>query len=178
MNYFLDQLKKNITNIHMAKANRYTSKDIKLLQKDSLDNLTQYSFNVKGRDFTDTALVKISIFNDKIRSIYCNCYSFACVHSCEHIPAVIMNYEEFTKENNIQNLSKHILQEFSSKKSNKIKNKLNVEYNFEIYDFGGYHDFSTFFKLKIGHEKLYVLKPSLMKRFIDVYREENGTIEF
>ena len=92
MNYFLDQLKKNITNIHMAKANRYTSKDIKLLQKDSLDNLTQYSFNVKGRDFTDTALVKISIFNDKIRSIYCNCYSFACIHSCEHIPAVNIFY--------------------------------------------------------------------------------------
>ncbi len=172
----LDQLKIYINNFHFVRAKEYTNKDITLLKKEKQNNLTGYSFNVKKRDSSvhDTALVKLTFYNDIIRSIYCSCYSFKCSQSCEHIPAVIMNYAEFTGRNNIQNLSKHILEEFSLNKNHKIKSKLNVEYQLDIYN--DYY-FNVYLKIKIGCDKLYTLTASKIKNFFQVYEKETGTIE-
>ena len=177
----LDQIKSHINTIHFARAKEYTSKDIRLLIKDKHSNLIGYSFNVKRKDssISDTSVVKLTFYNNNIRSIYCNCYTFKCMQSCEHIPAVIMNYAEFNVENNIQDLSKHILEEFSAKKNNNIKTKLKVEYQLDVYNLKmyDYYGLSVYLKLKVGYDKLYILTASKLKKFMRVYESEMGPIE-
>ena len=70
----VEQLKAHISNLHFVRAKEYTNKDIQLLKKEKQGNLIGYLFNVKRKDnsASNTSVVKITFYNDMIRSIYCN----------------------------------------------------------------------------------------------------------
>ena len=100
------------------------------------------------------------MYDDTIRTIYCNCSEFGRLHSCCHIPAAIMNSDVFEEmERDSKSISKIILNTFSNEKSI-IKKKLKVLYYLIIDNYYSYNNLSL--KLKIGYDKLYTVGKKLM----------------
>ena len=169
----IKELKGYISDFHIESAKNYNAKDIKLLNTDTKNNLKRYAFSVKRKDNIfeeDFAIVKIAMYDNLIRSVYCSCYNFGTINTCEHIPAVIMNYKEFTKKD-VKSISKSILKEFYNSRTNVIKKKLHTEFQIEIHDS---FNFNVYLKFKIGYDKMYTISASKMSKFIESFKSGNS----
>ena len=173
--YLLNQLDGYILKRHIHDARYVDYDDVSLFSKDEQGKNKSYVFKIK-RTFwqPESATVRITMYDDTIRTIYCNCSEFGRLHSCCHIPAVIMNSDVFKEmERDSKSISKIILNTFSNEKSI-IKKKLKVLYYVIIDHYYSYNILSL--KLKIGYDKLYTVGQKY-NNFKSTY-ENGGIIKF
>ena len=171
----LDQIDGYILDRHIKEAKYYDYEDIELVTKSDTGFIKGYTFKVSEANYySSLSTVKITMYNDQIRTFYCNCYDFGRFHSCAHIPAVIMNSEVFesVKTDN-KSISKMILNSFSSAKK-LVKKELKVEYSLDI---NNYYRTYIYLKLKIGYDRLYAVN-SKYNQFIRVYEDGEGEVLF
>ena len=109
--YLLSQLEGYILKRHIHDARYVDYDDVSLFSKDEQGKNKSYVFKIK-RTFwqSESATVRITMYDDTIRTIYCNCSEFGRLHSCCHIPAAIMNSDVFEEmERDSKSISKIIL---------------------------------------------------------------------
>ena len=83
----LDQIDGYILDRHIKEAKYYDYEDIELVTKSDTGFIKGYTFKVSEANYySSLSTVKITMYNDQIRTFYCNCYDFGRFHSCAHIP--------------------------------------------------------------------------------------------
>ncbi len=174
------QLENFIYRYHINRAYLYNGNLIRSVGKFTFAGEDKYNFIVKPLDESqEEKIVKIGIINHNISSVVCSCLEFQTLHSCEHIPAVVINCKneiDADKEDDIKEKSQKILQMFSKNNAlNVIKKKLNIEYTFILYKtYWGKH---WSLKIKLGYDKLYAIG-SKYNKFINAYYDKEGQVEF
>ena len=175
---YLQQLEDYIYRYHINRAYLYDKSLIKAVGKINLDKEDKYDFLIKNLDDNLKNVVKIGISKDNISSVYCSCSDFQKYNSCEHIAAIIINYNNFNDNNTdiIKEKSHKILTLFSKNNSlNIVKKKLNIEYTFILNKtYWGKH---WNLKIKLGLDKLYAIG-SKYNKFINAYYDKEGQVEF
>ena len=156
MNSLLELIKKYIYDFNIREAYLIDKKDITLKVKDEEDSTKQYIYEVNYENLL--AHVKLVFDEGKLTSFGCSCRSFSAIHSCLHIPAVIINYgNDLVKlsRSDIKSISKRIILDMANMKKNYIRQELNVKYDLEFSSY--YYNKSLELKIKIGTTKLYSL---------------------
>lgn len=119
-------MKNLIYQYNINKAYMYKPNDIKPVGKSTYADEIKYDFLVNSLLKEKKEFTKIGIKNNNLSSLYCSCYEFEQTHSCEHIPAVILNYENYlipqSNQKKLINKSREILKLFSQKRT-KTKKK-------------------------------------------------------
>ena len=108
----------------------------------------------------------------------CSCPQFYRFDSCKHVAACLYNYGhqmfEFDLEKENRKKSKEILNSLTDVTSSigSVKQELKLDVSFESY-YGGQIEL----KLRIGKDKLYVLKNKISD-FFRVYKSKQGNVNF
>ena len=174
------QLENYVYRYHINSAYLYDKNAINAVGKSTFVDEDKFNFLVKDRINNDQQIVKIGITNHLLTSVYCNCSEFQKLHSCEHIPAVVINFQDELNGGNNQDFLKEkshkILTMFSKNNAlNVIKKKINIEYIFTLYKtYWGKH---WNLKIKLGLDKLYAIG-SKYNKFINAYYDKEGQVEF
>ncbi len=173
----LGQLRYYLYDFHINIA-KQTSKNMVTFKTQKVeDSRTAFLFNAldKGRNYT----IRIIMRNSNIDAFECNCDTFRTIHSCIHIPLVIMKYEDILTKPNPEmqkEVMKNFLTSFVSNSDKKIKKRVNIEYYlYPMYYYN--HNEGATLKLKIGFDKLYMVNQKF-NRLRDSYYYDIGPIEF
>lgn len=125
----------------------------------------------------------ITTKDSEVINTRCNCRQFAAFHSCKHIAACLIKFEDKIFGNEIiENpieISSKILDMFKEKKNNTpvIKKKATIEIEIDA-NYNRYYNETTYLiNFKIGENKLYVLNKKI-NSFIDAYQNSNYEVKF
>ncbi len=189
MKSLIQQFSDKIYPYHISMGRYYQKEDIEFISKLNGHLFDTYSFSMTDyfRGITNT--INISMKEANIIAYNCTCEDFKSFHSCEHVAAVIINYEylmSFNTEDYLKNKSSQIIDIFSKRKSG-VKKKLKVEYeiNGDVVDYGHSHNSlksgllyltDITLKIKIGIDKMYLLN-NKFSRFVLSY-ENGGEVPF
>lgn len=169
----------------VGKANfikgQYYNGNVELVYKCTKPEGILYEFEVSSESFSGSYYnVGVIIDKNKIIKTTCNCPQFYKFHSCKHIAASLIEYEDsiFDSEINSLQISHNILSSFykENKKSiTSVKKELTLTVNFEVITNYYFNTVSILPQFKIGETKLYNLN-SKMSRFIDSYTNEEPMV--
>ena len=174
------QLEDFVYRYHINYAHLYPKDYITPVGGSSFADEIKYDFIVKSLNSKGKETVKIGITNDHLSSVYCSCDDYQTIRSCEHIPAVIIHFQDklvkTKKINQAKEISLKILDLFSQNKGQgNIKQKINTEYIFTFYE--NYWSKVCALKIKLGTDKLYSVS-SKYNKFINAYYDNEGEVEF
>ncbi len=177
MNSLLEQVNSYMYEYDLENAYEVPKDDIKLIATREENNVKMNLFEV-GDEYDESSIVKIVTVDNKIISFGCTCRRFKSLHTCEDIPAVLINCENdivTIDDKYLKNLSKNIFSLFSNNKTSNIKKELNVEYTMEFSK--NYRHAELELKIRLGTKKLYNLGNKLYN-FTRIYDNEDGTLYF
>lgn len=152
----------------------YQERNLKYVSQEVVDKEYWHIFEVKDRYTNKVYRTEIKNNGGLLKSIKCNCNSFKKSQACPHIAAVIHSYanEIFSKEYiDPLEASLNVLNSFVSSDKKEIKEKLNLDFEFE------FHNNSISLKLLIGVKKLYTLNDNRFYNFMRAYKN-NSSFEF
>ncbi len=152
----------------------YPYRNIKYISSEISEEKYLHIFEVKDK-FTNK-IYKTEIKNNggALHSIRCNCDRFRRSQSCPHIATVLYFYSDeiFSKEYvDPLTASLSVLDLFVNNDKREIKEKLNLDFEFE------FHNNSISLKLFIGVKKLYTLNDNKFYNFMRAYKRKQ-TFEF
>jgi SNF2 family DNA or RNA helicase len=164
--YVRNIIENNFNRRDLLIARRYPKDDIILEERIN----TTLSFRIKDYFAGNYYQVKITKKPDNL-SGQCSCYEFRSRRTCNHIPAIMLNYYEEIfklKEENSLTKSKRILKQFSKKQDvPTIKKELSLEISLEVIEDFDYNEYEWCKKLKahlkVGYDKTYVLTGRKLK---------------
>lgn len=118
---------------------------------------------------------KVYIVNKKIQDINCNCYNYMFNGSCIHVASILNNYYNKLLNTDIvtikKDLSDYIMNEFTDINKRKVKKLcyvgVDIKTNFN----------KVYLNLKVGEEKLYIIK-SKANLFFSSYYNNEGVVKF
>lgn len=148
---------------------RWYSSDIEKEDTTKLASSFMHIYRVKSESSRRIYTVKIKNNGADIEGYSCNCPQFEIAKTCKHVAAVLLDdYEDIASYEFIDKLalSKEILASYKNNDSNTIKEKLDINLEFQF----SYRD--IYLKIKIGNKKKYTLSTySKASNFIDAYNE-------
>ena len=148
---------------------RWYSSDIEKENTTKLASSFMHIYRVKSESSRRIYTVKIKNNGADIEGYSCNCPQFEIAKTCKHVAAVLIDdYEDIASYEFIDKLalSKEILASYKNNDSNTIKEKLDINFEFQF----SYRD--IYLKIKIGNKKKYTLSTySKASSFIDAYNE-------
>ena len=148
---------------------RWYSSDIEKENTTKLASSFMHIYRVKSESPRRVYTVKIKNNGADIEGYSCNCPQFEMAKTCKHVAAVLLDdYEDIASYEFIDKLalSKEILASYKNNDSNTIKEKLDINLEFQF----SYRD--IYLKIKIGNKKKYTLSTySKVSSFIDAYNE-------
>lgn len=148
---------------------RWYSSDIEKENTTKLASSFMHIYRVKSESPRRVYTVKIKNNGADIEGYSCNCPQFEIAKTCKHVAAVLLDdYEDIASYEFIDKLalSKEILASYKNNDSNTIKEKLDINLEFQF----SYRD--IYLKIKIGNKKKYILSTySKASSFIDAYNE-------
>lgn len=158
------------------KGRSYQRQYIKKIGTRLIGNKYIHSFEVKSERNDKWYNVNISNNGEQIYDFECNCEQFKKAKSCKHVAASLYQYLDCIYEYEYVDelsISHEILERYvSSKQISNVKQKLNLEIEFE------FNDDDIYFKLLIGDKKLYSLtNENKLINFLEALNE-NEIFEF
>lgn len=148
---------------------RWYSSDIEKENTTKLASSFMHIYRVKSESPRRVYTVKIKNNGADIEGYSCNCPQFEIAKTCKHVAAVLIDdYEDIASYEFIDKLalSKEILASYKNNDSNTIKERLDINLEFQF----SYRD--IYLKIKIGNKKKYTLSTySKASSFIDAYNE-------
>lgn len=148
---------------------RWYSSDIEKENTTKLASSFMHIYRVKSESPRRIYTVKIKNNGADIEGYSCNCPQFEIAKTCKHVAAVLIDdYEDIASYEFIDKLalSKEILASYKNNDSNTIKERLDINLEFQF----SYRD--IYLKIKIGNKKKYILSTySKASSFIDAYNE-------
>ena len=148
---------------------RWYSSDIEKEDTTKLASSFMHIYRVKSESSRRIYTVKIKNNGADIEGYSCNCPQFERAKTCKHVAAVLIDdYEDIASYEFIDKLalSKEILASYKNIDSNTIKERLDINLEFQF----SYRD--IYLKIKIGNKKKYTLSTySKASNFIDAYNE-------
>lgn len=146
----------------------YSPTDINKDKTEKRKNSFIHYYSVYSNKTNKKYKVMIKNNGDDIIDLYCDCMLFSHLHTCEHVAAVLIeNVDEIIEYEIIDEVSRseQILSKYNnSKKKNLVKEKLNVEIEF---NFNSNH---IYLRLYVGNTKKYVLSNlKKIENFLDAY---------
>lgn len=148
---------------------RWYSSDIEKENTTKLASSFMHIYRVKSESPRRVYTVKIKNNGADIEGYSCNCPQFEIAKTCKHVAAVLIDdYEDIASYEFIDKLalSKEILASYKNNDSNTIKERLDINLEFQF----SYRD--IYLKIKIGNKKKYILSTySKASSFIDAYNE-------
>ncbi len=156
------------------KGRMYPPRYIRKENVKKLENYYIHIYKVKSERTNKWYDVNIKNNGSKIFDYSCSCPQFAKNKTCKHVAAVLTEDMEEIEEFEIIDelaISKSILNMYNTFKKNEIKEKLDIELEFEF----GYN---IFIKLSIGNSKKYkISNVSKLLNFLNAYNN-NEEYEF
>ena len=189
-----DLYKKHLPEIQMA----FNYSDIlrgQIINERTIEYLKCEKVNIDGRQYKDHYfnVESESFYNEtygvvirtsemsKLSGASCDCYQFERTHSCKHIIACLKNYADvvFEEEFNLEDISKSILEKFTTNDTLNIKKEVFLELEVESILHNNYYGSYFLFdiKLKIGNDKMYNYKTH-QRAFVNVYKTQEGICAF
>ena len=151
------------------KGRWYDSREIRRDDLTKLANSFMHTFRVKSEISRKLYTVKVKNNGKEIEGYSCSCPQFERAKTCKHIAAVLINcYDTISSYEFIDKLalSKEILASYKNTDLNTIKEKLDIELEFQF----SYGD--IYLKVRIGNKKKYTLSTyGKTSNFIDAYNE-------
>lgn len=151
------------------KGRWYDSREIRRDDLTKLANSFMHTYRVKSEISRKLYTVKVKNNGKEIEGYSCSCPQFERAKTCKHIAAVLINcYDTISSYEFIDKLalSKEILASYKNTDLNTIKEKLDIELEFQFR----YGD--IYLKVKIGNKKKYTLSTyGKASNFIDAYNE-------
>lgn len=151
------------------KGRWYDSREIRRDDLTKLANSFMHTFRVKSEISRKLYTVKVKNNGKEIEGYSCSCPQFERAKTCKHIAAVLINcYDTISSYEFIDKLalSKEILASYKNTDLNTIKEKLDIELEFQF----SYGD--IYLKVRIGNKKKYTLSTyGKISNFIDAYNE-------
>ena len=151
------------------KGRWYDSREIRRDDLTKLANSFMHTYRVKSETSRKLYTVKVKNNGKEIEGYSCSCPQFERAKTCKHIAAVLINcYDTISSYEFIDKLalSKEILASYKNTDLNTIKEKLDIELEFQFR----YGD--IYLKVKIGNKKKYTLSTyGKTSNFIDAYNE-------
>lgn len=115
------------------------------------------------------------IVNKKIEDVNCNCYNYMFNDSCIHVASVLSNHYNKLINTDIvtlrKELSENIMNDFNNSKKRKVKKLCSIGVDIKT-SIG-----KVFLNLKVGEEKLYIIK-SKASSFFNSYYNNEGVVKF
>ena len=151
------------------KGRWYDSREIRRDDLTKLANSFMHTYRVKSETSRKLYTVKVKNNGKEIEGYSCSCPQFERAKTCKHIAAVLINcYDTISSYEFIDKLalSKEILASYKNTDLNTIKEKLDIEFEFQF----SYGD--IYLKVRIGNKKKYTLSTyGKTSNFIDAYNE-------
>lgn len=138
------------------------------------DDYFSHLFKVKSSSTNKWYPVQIMNNGSEIKSFNCTCEQFKKAKTCKHIGAVLCQHIRYIYSKEIKNplkISKTILSAFDIKKTNKPKEKINVEFEFNVKD-------EVYVKISMGLDKPYIVNNCTKLSNIMSTIKEEDTYEF
>ena len=173
----INQIAGYIYDFHIAEGKRIPKDNIQEVASKEENGNIYKMFEVRDQ-LNQKEAVKLTLKNNRLVAFGCTCSYFQAIHSCSHIPAVLVHKgNELIKldEKEVRKISRKILNNFVLNNSPKIKVKLNVEYEMEF--FSNYYEKELRLKIKLGTTKLYNLGQKF-RNFKNTYMKQNGKVYF
>ncbi|MEG1648020.1 MAG: DEAD/DEAH box helicase [Bacilli bacterium] len=177
-----EKILKNINQLDYIKGINYCCDYISFNCEYESGNIKTFKFGVKSEDTTDEYQVVVTMSNGNIINTHCNCLQYRGYHSCKHIGACLVNYEDeifkVLKTNSLVDKSNTLLNEFWNvfNQSNKPKELISLEIELNLIT-NRYNNKTMEVVFKIGKEKKYILKPKLHD-FLRIYEDKSQTLNF
>ena len=152
----------------------YPYRNIKYVSSEICEEKYLHNFEVKDKYLNKVYKTEIKNNGGALHSIRCNCERFRRSQACPHIATVLYFYSDeiFSKEYvNPLEASLNVLNLFVNNDKKEIKEKLNLDFEFE------FHNNSISLKLFLGVKKLYTLNDNKFYNFMRAYRR-NRAFEF
>ena len=172
MNDIKDKILSVISLIDYRKGMNYDEDLITYIGKNIKSGLDVYNFLVHSESSVKKYRVNMSLSDNNIEDIYCDCPQFNSFSSCKHVAACLISYSDIIFSKSpvvIKDYSKDILANMTSNISNNPKKKITIipEIIREDYYYGSYF----LLKVKLGYDKFYSLLGKL-SGFMEAYRNE------
>ena len=156
------------------KGKKYYDDYIGKLSREEKGNYYVYKSYIESERTTNKYLCQV-VYDPTykvLRSYNCNCPQFRATDSCKHLGAMLFHYYDdifkvVIDDNYRSVLTKNLFQMFDKKDDKKeIKEQVNLEVEVTANNRHSYNAYINI-ELKVGLKKLYLLRGSKLKNFLD-----------
>ena len=150
------------------KAKKYDYYDIEIENTKKINNHLVYEFSINSDILWKYYRIIMRTVNSRLYSYGCDCYNFIKNRTCEHVAAVMLNYNElfFPKPKNVFEITESLLDEYNDNNISKMGIKEALKFIIEL-DL----EYTPSFKIHVGQKKTYVLNnETKFYNFINAYK--------